>query len=79
MRMLHSSPCVFKLTEEDNELNEYLEARSYEAVTPTDVMLLELKDKTFQKGESLYILVYEKVNTNLNLWSESICNSEHRR
>ena len=43
-------PCVFKLTEEDVELNEYLEARGYEVVTPTDVMILDLKDKSFQKG-----------------------------
>lgn len=44
-----SLPCVFKLTEDDNELNEYLEARGYKAVTPVDVMILNLKDKTFQK------------------------------
>ena len=43
-------PCVFKLTEEDTKLNEYLEVRGYEAVTPTDVMILDLKDKSFQKG-----------------------------
>ncbi len=42
--------CVFKLTEEDAELNEYLEAHGYEAVTPTDVMILDLKDRIFQKG-----------------------------
>ena len=47
-------PCVFKLTEEDKELNEYLEAHAYKAVTPTDVMILDLKDITFQKGECVF-------------------------
>ena len=47
-------PCVFKLTEEDNELNKYLEAHGYEAVTPTDVMILDLKDRTFQKEECVF-------------------------
>ncbi|MDE5746700.1 MAG: GNAT family N-acetyltransferase, partial [Acetatifactor sp.] len=27
--------CVFKLTEDDTDLNEYLETHGYEAVTPT--------------------------------------------
>ena len=47
-------PCVFKLTEEDSELNEYLEAHGYEAVTPTDVMILNLRDKAFRKGECVF-------------------------
>lgn len=47
-------PCVFKLTDEDKELNEYFETRGYKAVTPTDVMILELKDKAFQKGECVF-------------------------
>ena len=47
-------PCVFKLTEEDNELNEYLETRGYKAVTPTDVMILNLKEKVFQKGPYVF-------------------------
>ena len=47
-------PCVFKLTEEDNELNEYLEACGYKAVTPTDVMILNLKEKAFQKGPCVF-------------------------
>ena len=47
-------PCVFKLTEADNELNEYLEAHGYKAVTPTDVMILDLKKKTFQKGACVF-------------------------
>lgn len=46
-------PCVFKLTEEDSELKEYLEANGYETVTPTDVMILDLEDKTFQKEASV--------------------------
>ena len=47
-------PCVFKLTEKDSELNDYLEAHGYEVVTPTDVMLLDLEDKAFQKGECIF-------------------------
>lgn len=47
-------PCVLKLTEKDSELNEYLEAHGYEAVTPTDVMILDLEDKTFQKGACVF-------------------------
>ena len=47
-------PCVFKLTEDDNELNKYLEAHGYEVVTPTDVMILDLKDKAFQKGACVF-------------------------
>lgn len=47
-------PCVFKLTEDDKELNKYLEAHSYKVVTPTDVMILELKDIIFQKGECVF-------------------------
>lgn len=47
-------PCVFKLTEEDNTLNQYLEARGYNAVTPTDVMTLDLKDKAFREKTCVY-------------------------
>lgn len=46
--------CVFKLTEEDKELNEYLKAHGYEVVTPTDVMILDLKGKSFQKGACVF-------------------------
>lgn len=47
-------PCVFKLTEDDNELNEYLGTHGYKAVTPTDVMVMDLKDKIFQKGMCVF-------------------------
>lgn len=47
-------PCVFKLTEEDEELNEYLEARGYKVVTPTDVMILDLRDKAFRKEACVF-------------------------
>lgn len=47
-------PCVFKLTEGDNDLNEYLEAHGYKAVTPTDVMVLDVKDKAYQKGTCIF-------------------------
>lgn len=47
-------PCVFKLTEEDSELNEYLEGHGYKVVTPTDVMVLNLQDKDFPKGTCVF-------------------------
>lgn len=47
-------PCVFKLTEKDIELNKYLEDRGYEMLTPTDVMILDLKEKHFQKGACIF-------------------------
>lgn len=40
-------PCVFKLTEDDKELNEYLEAHGYKIVAPTDVITLDLREKSF--------------------------------
>ena len=36
-------PTLFKLTEYDTALSEYLEKRGYEIVTPTDVMILDLE------------------------------------
>lgn len=47
-------PCVFKLTEKDIELNNYLEDRDYEMLTPTDVMILDLKKKHFQKRACIF-------------------------
>ena len=35
-------PCIFKLTNNDEELGEYLESRGYKVVTPTDVKVLDL-------------------------------------
>ena len=32
-------PCLFKITEIDSELNDFLAKRGYEAVTPTDLMV----------------------------------------
>ena len=36
-------PCIFKLTEEDNELAEVLRSQGYSMVYPTDLMTLDLK------------------------------------
>lgn len=36
-------PTLFKLTEYDTELSDYLEKRGYKVVTPTDVMILDLE------------------------------------
>lgn len=47
-------PCVFKVLEEDHGLNGYLESHSYKMVTPTDVMVMDLEDKTFQKGTCIF-------------------------
>ena len=36
-------PTLFKVTEYDTELSDYLDKRGYEVVTPTDVMILDLE------------------------------------
>ena len=41
----HGLPCIFKLTDSDGEFISELEQRGYQAVKPTDVMLLELGGK----------------------------------
>ena len=40
-------PCFFKITELDTELNSYLANRGYERVTPTDLMVCDLENKSF--------------------------------
>ncbi|MCR5283305.1 MAG: GNAT family N-acetyltransferase [Lachnospiraceae bacterium] len=40
----HGLPCIFKLTDADTEFISFLEQRGYQAVKPTDVMLLALDD-----------------------------------
>lgn len=47
-------PCVFKLTDNDIELNALLEKRGYGVVTPTDVMILDLSDKLFQEESCVF-------------------------
>ena len=38
----HGLPCIFKLTEADEELRSYLQKRGYKEAKPTDVMILPL-------------------------------------
>lgn len=40
-------PCLFKLTELDSEFNNFLSGRGYERVTPTDLMVCDLENKSF--------------------------------
>ena len=40
----HNLPCMFKLTDVDRDFILFLEKRGYQAVKPTDVMLLALND-----------------------------------
>ncbi|MCR5847062.1 MAG: GNAT family N-acetyltransferase [Lachnospiraceae bacterium] len=40
-------PCIFKMTDADKELSEYLLNRGYKVVTPTDVMILDTDTKEF--------------------------------
>ncbi|MBD5414443.1 MAG: GNAT family N-acetyltransferase [Treponema sp.] len=47
-------PCVFKLTEKDSQLNKYLKEHGYKMLTPTDVMILNLKETHFQKGACVF-------------------------
>ena len=48
-------PCVFKLTDEDAELSDFLEKRGYDVVTPTDVMILDLSNQLFQEGTCVFL------------------------
>lgn len=40
----HNLPCIFKLTDADEDFISELEKRGYQVVKPTDLMLLPLKD-----------------------------------
>lgn len=47
-------PCVFKVTDgSDVALDGLLQERGYEIATPTDLMTLDLKEKTFARGECI--------------------------
>lgn len=47
-------PCVFKVTDgSEAGLDALLQERGYEIATPTDLMTLDLKEKTFEKGECI--------------------------
>ena len=47
-------PCVFKVTDgSDEALDGLLQERGYQVVTPTALMTLDLKDKTFAMGECI--------------------------
>ncbi len=43
-------PCIFKLTDQDTELNAVLEKRGYQTVTPTDVMISDLQNAGKQEA-----------------------------
>ena len=49
-------PTLFKLTEYDADISEYLEKRGYEVVTPTDVMILDLEkiDPAADRSECVF-------------------------
>lgn len=47
-------PCVFKMTDgSETGLDVLLQERGYEVATPTDLMTLDLRDKTFETGECI--------------------------
>ncbi|SEQ39413.1 Acetyltransferase (GNAT) family protein [Treponema bryantii] len=48
-------PCLFKITEIDSELNDFLAKRGYEPVTPTDLMICDLTTSpvTSEKDSSI--------------------------
>ena len=50
-------PTLFKLTEYDTELSDYLKKRGYEVVTPTDVMILDLEENGPEADESECVFV----------------------
>ena len=45
-------PCIFKLTDNDTELDGYLAGMGYAVVTPTDVKVLDLDGTDFGYDES---------------------------
>lgn len=48
----NSLPCIFKVIQEDDEMiDDILNDRGYEIVTPTDVMIMDLTDKEFATSE----------------------------
>lgn len=49
-------PCIFKVIhEEDEVIDDILNDRGYEIVTPTDVMIMDLTDKEFASSECIII------------------------
>lgn len=66
----HGLPCVFKVTEDNVQmLDEMLQDRGYEVVTPTDVMIADLTDKQFNVSDSIMTerVTEEWLNTYLTL------------
>ena len=46
----HNLPCVFKVTDEsEDNLDAMLNDRGYQVVTPTNLMIMDLKDKHFEE------------------------------
>ncbi|MCR4797820.1 MAG: GNAT family N-acetyltransferase [Lachnospiraceae bacterium] len=45
-------PCNFKVTDADQTLTEALKDRGYKTITPTDVMILDVKDEAFSSVEN---------------------------
>ena len=45
-------PCVFKVTD-DNYIDKVLEQRGYQLVTPTDLMIMNLRDKEFRAFDAV--------------------------
>ena len=68
--------CVFKLTDDD-DLDKMLEKRGYALVTPTYCMVMDLKDRSYNKPdmEDLQIII-TKIPT--EEWLDSFFEYEHR-
>ena len=62
-------PTLFKLTEYDTELSDYLKKRGYEVVTPTDVMILEGIHCFYDKRltDLMFLKLYMKVEPDICL------------
>ena len=48
-------PCIFKLTDDDTELDEMLKGRGYDIVDPTDVMTLDISKRICAGSNDGYI------------------------
>ena len=52
-------PCMFKLTDADADLNEYLQKRGYKILKDTDLMILDLNETAYDLSKVYSDVVFE--------------------
>lgn len=50
----HNVPCVFKITDEDMELDEILDKKGYKIATPSNIMSMSLENKKFELSDCIF-------------------------